>query len=542
MIIVAALRRVGFDVPNLRSPPAAMAALRDLGYAGGFFLCYVVADVSSRWPARLQEADAFGPTLLGASLRANWPVVAVVSLLAVGLLVGSPTRFAARWSAIEHGAELRLVAAPLLALLAWQGSLYDYNYLLDRAHLLDRVLIVVLAALVLWRPVFLIPFALQFRVVEAQFGFPFGTTAAQNIDELVVVVLLAVAAAHLMFVLTGRGDSSPVVLVMAAALATHFFIPGRGKLLLNWIVHEDLSNLAGSGYVIGWLGQTDGGVSRWSAAVVAMFDGPLLIATLALELAAALVVAQHRLLRWWLPVVAVFHVINFMLLGFWFLEWIVVELALFVLLSRRHLRPWLDRNLRIARAGLAVGAVAVAGAAMFHPPGLAWYDTPLVYGYELEVTGASGADYHLPIEAFAPFSQDLAFSRLQLGSTHPLTGAWGVVATADQLTMIQGLQDLDEVAAAERPVGSELDDHHARVEQFLRRFVANANRRAAGDHRLADTLAVVAPLPKYWSGRPQPTYDFQEPVERLEIHRVTDLRVDGEHHRHRTSVMIIETR
>ena len=541
-MIAAAFRRAGFVVPDVRSGPAVSAVLRDLAYAAGFFLCYMVADLSTRGPARLREADGSAPLLVLASLRANWPVVAVVVLMTVGLAVRSPGRFGAGWFAIEHGSKLRFVAAPLLALLVWQGSLYQYNYLLDRGHLIDRFLIVALATAALWRPAFLVPFALQYRIVAAQFGFPFGTTAAQNIDELLVVMLLAVAGAYLMYVVTGRADSSPVFLVMAAALATHFFIPGRGKLLLGWFRHEDLSNLAGNGYVIGWLGQTDGGFSRWLAEVVALFHGPLLVATLLLELGAVLVVAHHRLFRLWLPVVAVFHVINFLLLGFWFLEWIVVEMVLFVLLSRADLRPWLDRNLRTPRVALAVVAVGLVGAVMFHPPGLAWYDTPLVYGYEMEVTGAGGATYNLPVEAIAPFSQELAFSRLQLGPTHPLTGAWGVVATADDLAMVEGLRDLDEVAAAETPVESELDEHHARVEDFLERFVANANRRATGDNRLADILAVVAPLPKYWLGRPEPTYDFQEPIERLEIHRVTDLRVDADHHRRRTLVMTIDAR
>jgi len=69
-------------------------------------------------------------------------------------------------------------------------------YLLGQTHAVDRVLVAALGLACLVRPVFLIPFALQSRVIGDQFDYPFETTAAQNVDELLIIALLGIAAVH----------------------------------------------------------------------------------------------------------------------------------------------------------------------------------------------------------------------------------------------------------------------------------------------------------------------------------------------------------
>ena len=86
--------------------------------------------------------------------------------------------------------------------LAWQSALYDYNWLADRTHGFDRALVVVLAVAAIVRPAFLVPFVIVVRVVNEQFLFPFGTTAARNVDDLLLMALLVIAATHLLFVVT----------------------------------------------------------------------------------------------------------------------------------------------------------------------------------------------------------------------------------------------------------------------------------------------------------------------------------------------------
>lgn len=525
------VRRLGFPVPDGRG---------DLLYAASFFLAYVVIDLITRNLANYDTEAAGGPSLLYAALRSNLATALVSGLVIAIAIWQRPERWLSPWTDLERGKELRRLIAPLLFLLTWQSAFHQYNYLLERAHLGDRVLVVALAVAALQRPLFLIPFVLQSRVIAEQFGLPYGTLAAQNVDELLLVVLLAVVGAHLVYVATGRIDSAPVVLVICAALATFFFIPGRGKVLLGWLGDEDLANLASSGYAVGWLGQTDGALARWFVGTVDSIGLPLRLLTVLIEVGAVIVVVNYRWFRLWLPLIIGFHVVNFLFLGFWFLAWIVLEVALILLFTRPTLREWLGRNLSLGRAAMTAITVGLFGPLLFHPPGLAWLDSPVAYGYQIEVVGSSGARYNLPIRSFAPFEQELTFDRLQLGANHRLSGAYGVVASSEQLLELQQLENLEELAALEEPLGSTNDASSGQAEDFLRSFIDYANARADGNNDLAGALDVVQPFSKFWTGSPEPHYQFQESIVSLEVFQLTSLRVGDDFHHRRSSVLALD--
>ncbi len=495
----------------------------DLALAAGGFAAYKALDALTRGAAELDTGSAAGPSLLVAAITGNplhWLVLAVVAGVAAWRrldLVLSP------WSALDHGSVLRWLAGPLIVLLAWQGSLYHYNFLLDRGHLLDRSLVLILALAALVRPAFLLPFALQSRIVAAQFALPSGILAAQNIDELLIIVVLAVAGAHLVVVLTGRNDTAAVMLVVIAAVATHFFVPGRGKLALGWLMEENLANLASSGRNLGWLGQTGDSLSRFLADLAVTLGWPARAATIVLELLAAVAAATYRWFRWWLPAAILFHIVNFLFLGYWFFSWIVLELVLLVILTRPGLGDWLGRNLTPGRAVMTMAAVVLAGPVLFHPPGLAWLDSPVSYGYQFEGVGVSGARYHVPNGNMAPFEQEITFGGLALGSTRPLTGPYGVVDSVAQLHEVSGLPDTDSVLAHEQPVDEADREIRLRSEAFLADFMRWAERRSTGNGPPA-ILSALAPPSKFWTGRSSPQYRFQEPLKRLDVVRVVGVR------------------
>ena len=207
-----------------------------------FFLVYLVVDRVTGTLSEIAEVDLARWSLTMAAIQRRvvwWAVVVVAVAVVLGARSDSRRRLLGRWAELDHGAVLRLLAAPLIVFLAWKGALYPYNVHAGQLHLLDRFLLLALAAAALWRPALLIPFALQFRVISAQTVFPFHTTAARNIDDLPVVVLLLIGVGHLLFVLTGRRSTSLIVLAIGAALASHFWIPGKGKLLMGWLSADE---------------------------------------------------------------------------------------------------------------------------------------------------------------------------------------------------------------------------------------------------------------------------------------------------------------
>ncbi len=532
MIALAAPTAESRRLAPVFSLPARLARLAgltrrdtvpDLLLAFGSFLAYGVLDWLTRGAAVLDTGRASGPSLLLAAISANPQYWLVLVLLVVAVTWRYSHRFLVPWSALDRGLALRWLVGPLIVLVAWQGSLYHYNFLLDRSHLLDRLLVVALALGALVRPALLLPFALQSRVVAAQFVLPSGILAAQNIDELLIIVVLAIAGTHLVTVVTGRNDTAAVMLVVIAAIATHFFVPGRGKLALGWLVEEDLANLASSGRNLGWLGQTDGSLSRFLAGAAGALGWPARAATLVLELLVALAAATYRMFRWWMPVAIMFHVVNFLFLGYWFLSWVVLEFILLVMLTRPGLTDWLDRNLTPGRAAMTVAAVVLAGPLLFHPPGLAWLDSPVSYGYEFEGVGLSGRRYHVPNRSLAPFEQEITFGGLALGSTRPVTGPYGVVESAALLHDVSDLSDAGTVLAREEPIGDADRRTRLRSEAFLSDFMRWAERRSTGNG-LSELASALAPPSKFWTGRPSPDYRFQEPLRRLDVVRVVGVR------------------
>lgn len=503
----------------------------DLAHVVALFGVYAGLDLATRLLANIDDQQLRRSVLLVSAIASN--PLAVIAFVAGLVLVaaGRLDRFTIRWQELDHGHALRWLATPLILLLAWQGGLYKYNFVLDRSHGVDRMLIIALAIGCLARPAFLVPFALQTRVIAAQFDYPFGTTAAQNIDELLVIALLAIASAHIWFVISGHTDTAPVLLLLGAAIATHFYIPGRTKMGIDWLATNDISNLPLSAYTVGWRGQGDGSWSRQMAEFARMLGRAGLVATLALELGALLAVTNYRLLRFWILMCIPFHVVLFAFTGFWFLSWIVLQLGLALLLWRPANRQWAHRNLTPARGAFAFGVVLLGGSTLFHPPSLAWLDAPVSYGYRIEATGESGTKYQVPISAFAPLEQELAFYRFQLGDAQPLSGAYGAIVSATEYDRLKSLTSFGEVEGLEQAT---MTDQRLRGEDFIRRFVDNANSKGPG------WWSSIAAPDHFWTGAKDPTYSFQEPVTSVEVSVLTALHNDGDPQFKRDIVLSIQ--
>lgn len=503
----------------------------DLLAIGGLFAVYVALDRLTRAMAALSAEDLGGWWLTAAVFggrRSLWLVVIAAGLIGFTLRTSA---MAAGWTALDYGSALRWLTAPVIVLVAWHGALYPYNFVADQSHWLDRLLIVALAAAALWRPVFLVPLVLQFRIITEQTLFPFSTGAAKNILELPTITLLIVAAAHLRFVLSGRRDTAPVLLVIGAAVVAHFYIPGKGKLLMGWLGGDDISNLPLAANTAGWLNLN--GPSELSRTMASVFETagfPIKLATVGFELGGVVAVSHRRLLRWWLLGCVVFHTVTFLTTGFFFLSWLVVELGLLAALSMPRLESWSRPNLTPARGAIAVAAT-LAAPVLFHPPGLAWFDAPVSYGYRVDVVGVSGRHYHVPMSAFGPLDHEMMFSRLQLTPTVPVSGAYGAVESAEQVERLSSIDTVEALEAIERQ--QPLSTLRLESEAFLLAFFDRCNRDVPGD-----SLRFLHPPPLFVSHAPAPSYDFQEPVTALTVDLVTTIHTNPEATRHQRVLVI----
>jgi hypothetical protein len=500
---------------------------------GNLFLVvgiYWVLDVLTRSAASLDPGDPFDWFLAASAARENPLAVAgvVLGLTLAGL--GCHRELLAPWSRLAQGATLRMIVTPLLVLVTWYGTFYEFNYLLDRWHLLDRLLVLGFALAAWRRPIFMIPLVLEARIVADQFATPLGATASNNIGDLLLIALLCVAATHVFSARTKSTDSSSAMLLLTAAVAAHFFAPGRAKVAIDWISTNDLSNFSLNSYTAGWLGSGDGGWARDLASIAETLSVPLMIGTVILEFGAVIAVLHRRILPFWLVGWMGLHAAIFAMSGFFLLEWVVLEVVLLVVVTRRDLREWVAGNFTPARAMLSAGLV-VFGGFLFHPPNLAWFDARISYGYEIEAVTTSGDHASVPLSAFAPLQENLSLAFAEFRTEPLVVGGYGAADSrwlSDQLEQVSTFAELEEI---ER--------------QFP--MVPEATRRASEllittwlDHVNADeSLRRLPPAPpsRYWTSRPSPTYDFGDALSSVEVILVTSIRDGADEKVSRASVL-----
>lgn len=485
----------------------------DLFIIVGVVSAYVVLDVLTRLAADLDPADVFESVLVWRMLVSNPIPIVVMIVAAAGLYRMRRGRIVAPWSAVEHGTVLRWFATPIVVISAWFGATYEFNYFVDQWHAVDRVLLVALAVGAWFRPIVLLAFVLQARVIAGQFGIPLGALASQNISELLMIVLLVIVAMYLVSALTGTSETSAVMLVLGTVVATHFFVPGFAKLRLgiDWFTMNEIGNFAWNSHVAGWMGGGDGGWARSLASVSRTLRLPIVLGTVFIEVGAIVAVVRRRLLRLWLPAWVLFHLAIFAMSGFLLLEWIVVEIALFVVFTRRELVEWLGRNDTPARAILAVGLVVVVGPIIYHPPSLAWFDSPVSYAYEVEAVGVSGAEYHVALDALAPYQQDFGFVFAHYREEAEVVMGYGAVGSLwlfDVLEQTSDFDALEELEATYDPNDVFVREQSA---ELVVRWFDRAN--ASGDPAW---FPLGAPG-KYWVSRPDDVYDFGERLQSVDI-------------------------
>lgn len=504
----------------------------DLLYLLSSFAAFWVLDRLTIKFAALPADRLFSSVLVHQAALENVLPLGLLGLgVAVSVAIGG-RRLLCRWEVLDHGRILRALGCAVVFWLAWRTAAYDFNFVLDRWHAVDRGLVLALAIGSFARPVFLVPFVAQARVVNGQFSYPIGSEFGQVIDGMMMMILVVLGVALVMYAITGRRGTSAVLLLWSTIVAAHLFEPGRAKLAMGWLQDTDVSDLAFNSYTAGWMGRGDGLYAQRLGLFIAALGWPLRAATVAMEAGALAAVAHPRLFRVWLPMAAAFHAATFALTGFFFPDWLLFELALCLLLWTPGLRGWVAENATPARAAIAMMAVA-GGATLYHAPALAWLDAPVGYGYQVGATGRSGQEYNVPLSAFAPFEQEMVFAEAEFSPLRRVAGGFGAMSSAELRTELKALSDISELEGVETRLGPVPSYPDSLSERLLTSFF----RRMSSDTG-APANVLNAPS-RFWSGRPPPTYQNGEPLEVLRITLVASLTVNGAQQRRRTPVITI---
>ncbi len=446
--------------------------------------------VASNWlkSAATLPSEAYASPVIAvafvAHLASNWKLAAL-AVLGVVAIACSRERLSVDWNDLEHGQGLRAVIAGAAFAVAWPVATAEYNFFADQAHLVDRILVVVLAVALVRKPLGTLPVLLTAAPMVFEFAAPISNYPWAFFGmPLHVLTLFCV-----WFVLGGlvrARRSAPFLFVATCLIAGHYWIPGLLKLQWGWIFDNELFYLLPATYSNGWLAGFDPETIGALASGMASLNFPMKVGALTLEGGCLFILAAKRGgLMFFLTGFIAFHIGVFSFTGIAMWQWIIVEaLLLFcVWKGRLGLTP---AFFTVSRRVAAIGFVA-ASPYWLESAALSWYDSPVNYVYRFESVGAAGQRHSLGPEFFAPFDKQFCFSSfpflVERQALLPIT--WGATSKAVALELRQA-ETPEEVFDIEGRLGRILHEPEraTKMHDFLARYAANYNRAPTRKDRL----------------------------------------------------------
>jgi hypothetical protein len=470
---------------------------------------------------RLPEASYFAPSIAAELARyalAHGGALALAASIAALAALRGPLLWR-RWSDLDRGGLLRVVIGGLALAFAWTFASYEPNFYFARTHAVDRALLIALALLGCWRPVFLLAFTPLLLAVVWQFEYPLGGYSWTDKSAPLRVLLLFLAWFVWLAITRGR-RVEPFLFAACALTASHYWIPGLEKLRLGWLAHGNLHHLTLAAWQNGWLAGLD-------APAIASFAGRLAIGeplslgfTIAAEAGALLMMLRRRVALSLLAAWMLLHATIFAVSGICFWKWVMLDAGLFALIVS------LDRAASARIFGtvpLLVSLVLITSALHWcRPVRLGWYDTRVADTYQYTVIGDSGAAYRIAPSFFAPYDLSVAQNRFGYLSRHPtLVSTYGMTQNPTIAEHLLGARTRAEVEALEARFGAPQRDER-KAERF-HEFARRALVAKSGPDRARPWYTALHPPLHIWTSSREPHYTGEDPARRLLVDRVTTL-------------------
>ena len=380
----------------------------------------------------------------------------------------------AGWDELEDGRALKWLVVGVTAVPAWALSCYARNLYLDQLHLADRLLIVALWAAIVWRPLFVLPFALAAVGMAGQFVIPLGFISWTEMGVLVRFPVLF-GAFWIVRTVAPRRESDVFVFAWCCLLAATYWTSGLGKLRVGWLTHPHVHLLLLGAYANGWLAFLEPKVVERTTRIVAALAWPLMLFTLVVECGSLVMLWRRWTLVGFFILAAAFHLGAFAMTGIFFWKWMLVDAMLLTYLLTGH---------RLARLSIftsgrfALSVVAILASPLWVPSeNLTWFDTPLTYSLELEGVDARGASHVLPAGFFRPYGDAIVLGPAGTAPPHPkITRGMGVTMDRSLAEALEAARSPESVFAIEQARGTVRVDSAATAafDDFVGTYAANA--------------------------------------------------------------------
>lgn len=423
--------------------------------------------------------------------------------------------FRLSWNHFENGKTLRKVILITALILGWYYATYDINFYFNQSHLGDRLLLILLAATIFWKPIFIVPFLILLFTIIFQSNYLIGYSGAAS-PFLLTRVLNLFLAFIIYRLLFKKFKFSIFMFLLCCLIGSHYFLPGLGKFNLEWILNDQISYMIPGAYNSGWLSF----ISEESISNFIRFfdrlDLPLRGFTLLVECGVLFFFCHIKYMRFVFTGAIIMHLGIFIYTGILFWMWILLLILVLIFILKKDFAY--DT---IFNKYFLIASIFIIGAGKYWTSAgaLSWHDSPLSYSHIIEAKTENGNIVKLPSNFFSAYSYQFASSDFKFLNDEPrLPIVWGATnkSTASYFNLEHSL---DEVFHYEKEKGKIYKNESSKqiFIDFLKTFIANRNR----SNKNSKSLLYVKAPDLYWTFPYNTSFKINERITEIKISEIT---------------------
>lgn len=398
----------------------------------------------------------------------------LVFLIVLPFFIFYRKRLLAKWGDFDRGKSLRTLFLLIGGILTWMFSLYEYNFFYDQSHLWDRLLLIVCLILIYIRPVFILPFLIVLLIIIQQFKNLVGYSWA--VPSLPIGILLLFFVFYLLYLVSERFIFRDFIFLLICFFASHYWLPGSGKVNLFWITENRLSYLISSTYTNGWLAFLSLDQIDSFIRIIDKLNTPLKVLTILFEFGSMFIFINKKVTRLFFAGWIFMHIGIFLTSGICFWVWSLIELIFLISFTKKDN---LLKGIRFTKLDLVLGGIIIiCGSYWSSAVKLFWFDSPLIYVYRYEAEMEDGKVIELPHTFFTPYDYQFTINSLSYLSEWPLLEA---EQDPKIIKEILKTNTHDEIFDLEQERGNlQYDEEKAKkMDIFIRQYIKNWNKKTS---------------------------------------------------------------